>query len=185
MNRLFATLLAALAAGSAVAHGGEDHGDPAPAPPPSQAGLAPRVSAQTEDFELVAVLDAGGTAPPMLVLYLDRFATNQPVVDATVEVESGAFKAVARPASAGVYTVPGIAFASPGRHPLTVSVQTADSADLLDATLETAPVAGPAPATAGVPRWAWAFPAAVLLAAVGVAGWSRRNALPSPPAEPA
>jgi hypothetical protein len=175
MNRLLLALLAAFAAVSAQAHGGEDHGAEAASPPPPQAGQAPRASAQTEEFELVAVLDRGGAPPPVLTLYLDRYGTNQPVADATVEVESGAFKATARPAAPGVYTVPGVAFAAPGRHPLTVSVQTADSADLLDATLQTEATAAVAAAAGpGVPRWAWALPLAALLAAAAYA-WTRRR----------
>jgi hypothetical protein len=186
MIRWLPALLTAFAAASALAHGGEDHGGEAAAPPPALAGQAPRASAQTEEFELVVVLDRGGAAPPVLTLYLDRYGSNQPVADAAVEVESGAFKATARPAAPGVYTVPGAAFAAPGRHPLTVSVQTADSADLLDATLQTeaaAPV--PAAAVAGIPRWAWALPLAVLLAAAGYARTRRRSATPTSKVESA
>ncbi|MDC8786111.1 hypothetical protein [Roseateles koreensis] len=150
------------------AHGGEDHGEHVTAP--AQRGLAPRATAQTDDFELVLVLtgtqataEAGSApphpnpdpspdpnSPPVLTLYLDRFATNAPVDGATVEVESGAFKAVAKPVAPGVYAVAGQPFAKPGRYPLTVSVQTSDAADLLDATLqyEAPPSAVAVPATA-------------------------------------
>ncbi|MES2089528.1 MAG: hypothetical protein V4532_06065, partial [Pseudomonadota bacterium] len=99
MNRWLVTLVMSLCACSVGAHGGEDHGEPAATP--VLLGQAPRAQAQTEDFELVAVLTqavaAESKASPVLTLYLDRFATNQPVGGATVEVESGAFKAVATP----------------------------------------------------------------------------------------
>ena len=84
-----AALLAGVAL-SASAHGGEDHGEAAA--PVIGTAMAPRASAQTEDFELVAVL-TGQT----LTFTLDRFATNAPVLDALVEVESGSgLKAVAK-----------------------------------------------------------------------------------------
>jgi hypothetical protein len=180
----------------AWAHGGEDHGEAAPAPV-AQAGIAPRAAAETEDFELVAVLTGGmsdgrdsseATKQPVLTLYLDRFTTNQPVQGATVEVESGAFKAVAQAKLPGVYTLPGRAFTKPGRYPLTVSVQTADGADLLDATLvNDAPGAdgalaaagkakGPATASLLARPWAWAAGLGLLLLALGGVAWARRRA---------
>jgi hypothetical protein len=119
----------------AWAHGDEPHDAPAAAAPTLDA--APRATAQTESFELVAVLTDTGAAPT-LTLYLDRFDSNAPVAGATVEIESGAFKAVARPAEPGVYTLPGQAFAQPGRYPLTISVQASEAdggADLLETTL--------------------------------------------------
>lgn len=159
------------------AHGGEDHGDAPPAV--AQVGQAPRVAADTDEFELVAVLtgvggqaqgDGSAQAAPVLTLYLDRFATNEPVANATVEVESGAFKSVATAQSPGVYTVAGNAFSKPGRYPLTVSVQTADGADLLDAALEYGPSA--AGASRAQPttyrRWYWGIAGGLLVAALAV-----------------
>jgi hypothetical protein len=170
---------------TAGAHGGEDHGEPAAAP--IQVGQAPRAAAQTDDFELVMVLTgahASGepehdhpAAPPVLTLYLDRFATNAPVGGATVEVESGAFKAVAKQVEPGVYTVAGQAFANPGRYPLTVSVQTDDGADLLEASLQyEAPKAA---VSASTSSWrksgGWAAGLALVLVIAGWA-WRRRRA---------
>jgi LPXTG-motif cell wall-anchored protein len=121
-----ATLVFALAA---WAHGGEDHGDGAA--PAMAADIAPRAVAQSEDFELVAVLAQG-----RLTLYLDRYADNAPVTDAEIEVESGAFKAAAQQVAPGVYAVPGEAFARAGKYPLTFSVQAGERADLLTASLD-------------------------------------------------
>lgn len=121
-----ATLVFAL---SAWAHGGEDHGDGAA--PAMGADIAPRAVAQSEDFELVAVLAQG-----RLILYLDRYADNAPVADAEIEVESGATKSVAAQIAPGVYAVPGEAFAKAGKYPLTFSVQAGESADLLTASLD-------------------------------------------------
>lgn len=77
-------------------------------------------------------------AQPMLTLYIDRFSTNEPLQGATVEVESEQFKGVAKALAPGVYQVAGQAFSKPGPHPLTVSVQSGNEADLLDVTLNTA-----------------------------------------------
>lgn len=49
------------------------------------ANLAPRAEAVSELYELVAMARAGE-----LVIYLDRFATNEQVDGATIEVETPA-----------------------------------------------------------------------------------------------
>lgn len=145
MNRtqpfIAAALLCSMLCSSPTwAHGGEEHGHPedmapAAAQPHPQ---GPRASAQSEEFELVAAL-----ADKTLTVYLDHYASNAPVADAQIELESGAVKQVARQAEPGVYVLPGEGFARPGKYPLVFSIQTADSADLLTATLT---VAQPAPA---------------------------------------
>ena len=114
---------------SAWAHGGEDHGSEAT--PIVAVATAARATAQTEEFELVAVLEA-----KKLTLTLDRFVTNEPVIDAQIEVDSGVLKAVATEVAPGVYSVPGETFVNPGKYPLTISVQAGESADLLTATLD-------------------------------------------------
>lgn len=133
---LVLALTLTLAHAPAWSHGGEDHGDTPAASTPAQ--QAPRASAQTDSFELVAVLDQGDAQhPATLTIYLDQLDTNEPVAQASIDVESGAFKASAQPVGSGVYTVPGSAFVKPGRYPLTFTVQSGDTADLLDATLVT------------------------------------------------
>ncbi|WP_052162327.1 hypothetical protein [Aquabacterium sp. NJ1] len=135
---LIVALSLTLTSAPAWSHGGEDHGDaPALSTPTQQ---APRASAQTDSFELVAVLNQGDAPQaPTLTIYLDKVDTNEPVDQASIDVESGAFKASAKPVAPGVYSVPAAALAKPGRYPLTFTVQSADNADLLDATLVTTP----------------------------------------------
>ncbi len=125
--------------------------------------MAPRASAQTEDFELVA--QAQGTT---LTLTLDRFATNEPVVDAQIEVESGSvLKQTAKQIAPGVYMVQATPFGVPGSYPLSLFVQSGDTSDLMATTLE---IAAPTPdsghAHGGV-KWAawaaWAVSAAALV----------------------
>lgn len=124
----FAIALAATPALS-FAHEGEDHGD-APAPLP-MAASAPRAQAQTSDFELV--VEPEGSS---LLLFLDNFSSNAPVIGAEVEVQSGGVQAIATEVGPGTYRVAGGAWTQPGAHALTISVQTSDTADLLSATLD-------------------------------------------------
>ena len=169
MKHFISFLAAAFLASAAWAHGGEDHGDAAA---PALAGdVAPRTSAQSDEFELVAVLAAG-----KLTLYLDRYADNSPVPDAEIEIESGAFKAVAAQIAPGVYAVPGQAFAQPGKHPLTISVQAGEAADLLTATLDLAAPQTGVEHAHGWGEWTvWSASGVLLLAGAGLVAVRRRR----------
>ena len=177
MNYVRTCFVALTFALSALAHAGGDasdghsHGEAA-APAMTVAG-APRASAQTEEFELVAVLEG-----KKLTLYLDRFATNGPVADAQIEVDSSALKATATQIAAGVYSLPGESFAKPGKYPLAISVQTGDSSDLLTVTLDLPhPVAGAAPVNSWN-NWAVAGAAgALLLAGAALVAVRRRKSI--------
>ncbi len=170
-----ALLCSGLAASSAWAHGGEEHSHPedavktaAPSTP-----QGPRAGAQSEEFELVAVL-----ADKQLTVYLDHYASNAPVADAQIELDSGALKHVAKQTQPGVYVLPGAAFAKPGKYPLVFSIQTADSADLLSATLEVAqPAAAAAKPVAKTTdrRIVWGAAGALLLTGIGVVLLRRRK----------
>ena len=172
VRNFFVTLALAL---SALAHAGGDssdghsHGEAA-APAMTVAG-APRASAETDEFELVAVLEG-----KKLTLYLDRFATNEPVADAQIEVDSSTLKAAATQVGRGVYSLPGEAFVNPGKYPLAISVQAGDSSDLLTVTLEIPqPVAGVAPVNA-LSNWAVGGAAgALLLAGAALVAVRRRK----------
>lgn len=171
VRNCFAALTVAL---SALAHAGGDasdghsHGEAA-APLMTVAG-APRASAQTEEFELVAVLEG-----KKLTLYLDRFATNEPVADAQIEVDSSTLKAVATHIAAGVYSLPGESFAKPGKYPLAISLQAGDVSDLLTVTLDLPPpVAGAAPVDSWS-NWAVGGAGALLLAGAALVAVRRRR----------
>lgn len=167
--KIFLLLLALASPAAALAHGGEDHG--AEAAPAMALDIAPRATSETEEFELVAVPEG-----KKLVLYLDRFDTNAPVADARIEVESGAFKAVATEAAPGVYWLPGEAFAAPAKYPLTISVQAGESADLLTATLDlTKPAAGAGHARSREEWAVWGASGALLLAGAGFVIARRRK----------
>lgn len=172
---LLATMTVALAgiAVPAVAHEGEDHG--AESPSAISIPITPRAYAQTEDFELVAQLQGN-----KLQIHLDYFASNAPVVDAQIEVESGAnWKAQAQQIAPGVYAVQADTLAAPGRHALSFSVQAGDTADLLATSLE---VAAPAQAPAASSRWGiWttaSIGAGLVLVAALTLGLARRRRVP-------
>ena len=122
----FAALLGITFSGTAFAHEGHVHGDEAP-PPTVQ--TAPRATAASPLFELVAV--ARGTG---LVVYLDRFDTNAPVIGAMVDVETPL-----GPASAvqdgEVYLLEAPWAANPGTYELLFTVAAETDIDFLTATL--------------------------------------------------
>lgn len=153
------------------AHGGEDHGD-APAPLPT-ATSASRAEAQTSDFELVVAQEGQS-----LLLFLDNFASNEPLTGAQVEVQSGDLQATANEVGPGTYRVAGPAWTLPGAHALTISVQTADTADLLSATLDIPAAAAPAEkvdTTLPAGRTVWILAGAVLVFTLIVVSWLRRR----------
>ncbi len=142
---LFPVALALLLAGSALAGPGAHgpNGEHLDAPSARPSGPAwPRVEAHTEAFELVAELRAAE-----LVIVVDRYDTNEPVLDAKLEVESGGLKALAgfRPEH-GDYAVTDAALlkalAAAGEHGLVFTLITASESDLLDGTLLTAAAQG-------------------------------------------
>jgi hypothetical protein len=94
-----------------------------------------RVEANSDLFELVATLVGGE-----LSILIDRFATNEPVLKAQVEVESGVLKALAKfHTNIGDYVVDDPAMlkklSTPGEHPLVITVLAGKDSDLLDAVM--------------------------------------------------
>lgn len=174
VRTLFLGTALAAAALPALAHGDEDHSEPNPvvAAVP-MAAQGPRAEAQTDAFELVATL-----AQDRLVLHIDRFDTNEPIVGAQVEVDTGTVQAKATPSAPGVYWMAQGTLGQPGKHPLTITIETEDTADLLSATLE---VPTPAAATAAAatslrtePWMAWGLGGALLLSGAGLVALRRR-----------
>lgn len=152
---------------AAYGHGGEDHGAP---PPPVTQNLAPRAVAATKEFEIVAAVEG-----KQLAVYVDRFASNEPVANAKVEVEGGGLKGMASESAPGTYLMNITSPIPPGKHALTISVEAGESSDLLSATLEmTEPLAAEAHPRAWN-EWAVWTVAALLLAASGVLLALRRN----------
>jgi len=168
-RRLILACLAALPLvfGSALAHEGDDHAPAARAP---VSGLALRVAAFSPDIELLAEL-----RKDTLLIYLDRFATNEPLSGATVEVEEAANRGAAAPVGEGLYRVSAPWLARPGKHALVFTLHAKDLDDLLTGTLEVPEAleghaAGEKTALAGfITGWkAYAAAAAVLVLFAGV-----------------
>jgi hypothetical protein len=117
--------------------GGHDHGEDAAAA--SGGSASPRFAAQSELFEAVGVLQGGE-----LSVFVDRYDDNAPVVDATVELESGEFKASGTlHEDHGDYSFPGAPFEKPGRYPIVLTITAGEDVDLLAGILVV-----PAPETA-------------------------------------
>ncbi len=95
----------------------------------------PRVEANTDTFELVATLQAG-----KLSILIDRYTTNEPVLGAQLEVESGGVKAKAGfHADQGDYAIEDpkllALLRTPGEHALVFTLVAGAQSDLLDGTL--------------------------------------------------
>jgi hypothetical protein len=111
---LFAALLLAGSFQFGFAHEGHDHGDakqtvPLPA--------APRGEASSDAFELVAVAKDGE-----LTIYLDRFATNEPVTDATLVAETPQGSSATTLAGDGTYRLPAPWMAKAGHYDIIATV---------------------------------------------------------------
>jgi cobalt-zinc-cadmium efflux system membrane fusion protein len=131
LPRLRAALIAILlTAGSAVAHEGHDHTDQTKTAPPT--GSSPRVEAVSGPFELVALLQKGE-----LVIYLDRFETNAPIVGALVTVETPGGPVTAS-AQEGTYRL-AAPWAQTGSHALIFTVTADDLTEILTGMLHVAP----------------------------------------------
>jgi hypothetical protein len=186
MNQFFIFVLAlllGLCTEAVRAHEGEDHGPPAVV---NARALLPRVTAHSELFELVGVLEPGGR----LLLWLDATPTNAPVEGAVVEVEGAGANGKAAEVSPGVYELKLAQALAPGAHPLTFTVQAGRDMDLLGAPLVVARAEGAGEGAAAVagetaPRAAWAGPvgwaalgaAGMGMAMAGVSALRRRRAL--------
>lgn len=136
MKHIFILIYSLILSTAAWAH--DDH-DATPQAAPTQQAVSSSESASS-DFEVLAQMD-GET----LTIYLNRYADNQPINNATLEVESGAFKAKLKAVASGVYQAPATPLAKVGEHPLMMTLIAGKQSDLLETTLK---VAAPAVATA-------------------------------------
>ncbi len=136
-RRALKTLAAALlvaavsfAPSVALAHGGEDHGDEKPAVTSSS---GPRIDAHSKDFELVGIPSAqdGGK----LVVYLNKFWSNEAVTGAAIEMTRGD-ETVTATETKGVYAVKAPWVTTPGHYDLTFSITAGDQSDLLIGRLD-------------------------------------------------
>ncbi|MDT7838494.1 hypothetical protein [Aquabacterium sp. OR-4] len=154
-------LAATLLAGSlgTLADAGHDHG---PAQPAVAGAALPRFAAQSDQFELVGVLDGR-----RLNLYLDRFADNAPVPGARIELDLAGSRHSAQPQPDGSYTLLLKAAPAPGLLSVTATVSLGAEVDLLAADLD---VGAPAHAHGAEPGPGGWFTPARLGGALGAVG---------------
>ena len=122
------SVMAIVVAAPLLAHEGEDHGAPTVSP---SSTVAPRTQTSSDDFELVAVLK-----DDKLVVYLDRYATNEPVENADIELDVGAVKIKPKVLPKGIYEFAAETFIAPGKYSLVFTIVAGETTDLLDAVLE-------------------------------------------------
>ena len=112
---------------SSPAHDGHDHGAP---PPAVMSNLAPRTEVASAHYELVAIARSGE-----LVIYLDRFATNESVDGASIEVETPAGPEPVRAMANEPYRLSAPWSNKPGAYDLIFTVTKDGNADVLPVTL--------------------------------------------------
>src|SRR5947209_8472458 len=99
--------LAVSGSGAALAHEGHDHGG---TPAPTAMTASARVTAQSENYELVSILRGD-----RLTLYLDRFGSNEPVTNAKIGISvAGDPETMAEAAPDGTYAVSSPRFSGEG-----------------------------------------------------------------------
>jgi cobalt-zinc-cadmium efflux system membrane fusion protein len=123
-----AVLLLVSAPLPAASHAGHDDAEQ----PVASGSGAPRTEASSPDFELVAV-----AAEHRLKVYLDRFATNEPIADASLEIADNGGDAIkAEKQEDGTYALRAPWIDVPGKHDLTFTVVAGELSDLLAATIQ-------------------------------------------------
>ena len=124
-------ILASCFAAPARAGGGDDHSHgPAPASSAAAAQGTPRISIQSDLYQVVGTLKGD-----RLTLYVDRSEDNEPVTGATVSVTVEGEAMPAAPNADGTYAVSSPHLAEPGSNDLVIQVAGPDGEDLLIAAL--------------------------------------------------
>lgn len=124
-----------LAPASAIAHGDEDHSHGPEVALPAQIETGGRrFELNSPEVELAGEVNAG-----RLSVYADRYATNEPILDAKIELESGERKLPLRETEDGRYEATADWLKQAGTHEIVVSVEAEGLQDLLVGTLEIPP----------------------------------------------
>lgn len=114
--------------GTTLAGPGHDHGEETPA---AAGSVSPRVSAHSDLFELVGIVDHD-----TMTIYLDRYASNEPVRGAQIEVEAGDAKALAAEQPDGSYLFKHAVLDKQGSLSVSFTVTAGADVDLLAGDLE-------------------------------------------------
>jgi cobalt-zinc-cadmium efflux system membrane fusion protein len=151
----------------------EGHDDAAPVASAMPGAKTPRIEAQSDLFEIVGVVQNG-----LMTLFLDRYATNEPIVDAKIDIEAGPLKGSAQSNPDGTYTFRHAALSQPGQIPVTFTITAGRDSDLLVGDLVIVdPDAAATHANADSSRkhgW-WAAGGLVVIAGIAIAWWLQRK----------
>jgi hypothetical protein len=132
----FLLCMSAAAFAAPGAHGPNGEHLDAPGGGHAHGTSGPRVETFTESFELVGQVQGGE-----LSILVDRYETNEPVLNGKLEVETNGLKAAAKfHADHGDYSVDDEKFlqalAVPGKHALVFTLIAGEESELLEGTLE-------------------------------------------------
>jgi hypothetical protein len=176
-----AALALLIGIGFAHAHEGHDHGDRAA---PAPAYVLPRGESASPVFQTVVVASQG-----QLTIYLDRFATNEPIADAAIEVETPDGPAPALPRPDGSYSLKAPWLPKAGHVDIALTVTAGSDVDVLSVSLDIpegngASERGGVTNLSGIRAHAGAFTAPLLMLGVGLAagfalGLRRRRTAPT------
>ena len=155
---------------------GHDHGETKT--PAGAAVASPRFQGHSGLFEVVGILKGNE-----LSITIDRYATNEPVLNAKVEVESGSLNKTADfHADHGDYSLPSESFRKPGTYPITLTIVSGKDTDLIAGDLVVPdPEAGRGHSAASASAlMKWAKPAAaaalsMLVLMIAFSIWRRRR----------
>lgn len=169
MSNLRLLLLFVVLATTLPTSGSRANGSPEPPKLAGSVSDTPRVMAQSDLFELVGVVENGA-----MTIFLDRYHSNEPVLDAKVEVEAGSVKAVTSANADGTYLFKNAVLTQPGQLPITFSIAAGSDSDLLAGELVIADPSATQSSLAGrgYQRW-WLTAAAFALVAFAVWWWAR------------
>ncbi len=120
---------ALLATGNVAAGPGHDHGEAASVA--NTGKTSPRFDAHSDLFEAVGSLGASE-----LSIIIDRYSSNEPLLNAKVELESGSTKlAGVFHVEHGDYSFAAKPFEKPGTYPITLTITAGDDVDILAGNL--------------------------------------------------
>lgn len=117
----------------AFAGGGDDHshGPEVSVPVAASATSGEQLELKSPDVELLGILSDG-----KLTVYADRYATNEPILNAKIELESNGRKLQLLATKDGAYTAAADWLKQPGTHEIVVSVEADGLQDLLIGALQ-------------------------------------------------
>jgi len=167
--RRFAALVCLTLATSVFASEGHDHGG---APAASAISASPRITLHSDLFELTGIVDSG-----QMTVYLDRYATNEPLAGANIAFESGSDKGLASPQADGTYLIKFEGLEKPGELHLSFTVTAGQDTDLLAGELTLGDPHAHNDEADNQPWWRWSAYTAGLLVLLGVSAFSVRKRL--------